>query len=51
VGLLASGLAIGNLAVRDSAFLPLVWLHAAAPGLVAAWVLSGAPGLGRGAPA
>jgi lipopolysaccharide export system permease protein len=51
VGLLASGLAIGTLAVRASAFLPLVWLHAAAPGLVAAWVLSGAPGLGRGAPA
>lgn len=51
VGLLASGLAIGNLAVRDSAFLPLIWLHAVAPGLLAAWVLSDSPGLRRRAAA
>jgi lipopolysaccharide export system permease protein len=51
VALLASGLAIGNLAVRDSAFLPLIWVHAVLPGLVAAWVLSDAPGLRRRAPA
>jgi lipopolysaccharide export system permease protein len=49
VGLLAAGLAIGNLAVRDSAFLPLIWAHALLPGVISAWVLSGAPGLPRAA--
>jgi lipopolysaccharide export system permease protein len=50
VGLLAAGLAIGNLAARDNALLPLVWIHAAAPGLVCAWILFG-PALPRGRPA
>jgi lipopolysaccharide export system permease protein len=39
VGLLALGLAIGNLAARDNALLPLVWIHAVGPGLVCAWIL------------
>jgi lipopolysaccharide export system permease protein len=51
VALMASGLAIGNLAVRDGTFLPLIWLHAIGPGLIAAWLLSDAPGLRRTAPA
>jgi lipopolysaccharide export system permease protein len=46
VALLAAGLAIGNLAARDNALLPLVWIHAAAPGLICAWYLF-APGLPR----
>jgi lipopolysaccharide export system permease protein len=41
VGLLALGLAIGNLAARDNALLPLVWIHATVPGLVCAWILFG----------
>lgn len=41
VGLLALGLGIGNLAARDNALIPLVWVHAAAPGLVCAWMLYG----------
>jgi lipopolysaccharide export system permease protein len=41
VGLLALGLAIGNLAARDPALVPLVWLHAILPGLVCAWMLFG----------
>jgi lipopolysaccharide export system permease protein len=45
VGLLALGLAIGNLATRDSALVPLVWLHAIVPGLVCGWLLFG-PQLG-----
>ena len=51
VGLLAVGLAAGNLAARDNRFIPLIWLHAIGPGLVAAWVLSGAPGWPRRVPA
>jgi lipopolysaccharide export system permease protein len=39
--LLAFGLAIDNLAARNNAVLPLVWLHAVAPGLVCAWLLFG----------
>ncbi|WP_424135895.1 LPS export ABC transporter permease LptF [Roseomonas chloroacetimidivorans] len=50
VGLLAIGLAVGNLAARDNRFVPLIWVHALGPGLVAAWVLSGAPGWPRRAP-
>jgi lipopolysaccharide export system permease protein len=46
VGLLALGLALGNLAARDNMLLPLVWLHAIAPGLICAWVLYG-PRLAR----
>jgi lipopolysaccharide export system permease protein len=50
VGLLALGLMVSNLAARDPAAIPLVWLHALAPGLIAAWWLAGAPGLPRQAP-
>ncbi|MBP0494077.1 LPS export ABC transporter permease LptF [Pararoseomonas indoligenes] len=50
VGLLALGLAVGNLAARDNRFIPLIWVHAIGPGLAAAWVLSGAPGWPRRAP-
>jgi len=50
VSLLAVGLAVGNLAARDNRFIPLIWLHAVGPGLVAAWILSGAPGWPRRAP-
>ena len=39
VALVASGLAVGNLAARQSALMPLVWLHALLPGLIAGWVL------------
>ena len=41
VGLLALGLAVGNLAARDNGLLPLVWLHAAGPGVICAWLLYG----------
>ncbi|WP_426959642.1 LPS export ABC transporter permease LptF [Muricoccus radiodurans] len=50
VGLLAIGLAVGNLAARDNRFIPLIWLHAIGPGVVAAWMLSGAPGWPRRVP-
>lgn len=50
VVLLALGLAVGNLAARNNAAIPLVWVQAVAPGLVAAWVLSGSPGLPRRRP-
>jgi lipopolysaccharide export system permease protein len=39
VGLLALGLAVGNLAARDPMLIPLIWIEAAAPGMVCAWVL------------
>ena len=45
VGLLAVGLSIGNLAARQSALIPLIWIHALLPGLASAWVISGMPGL------
>ena len=41
VALLALGLGVGNLAARDNTLLPLMWLHAAGPGLVCAWMLYG----------
>jgi len=47
VGLLALGLTIGNLASRNNAYVPLIWVHAIAPGLVAAWWMLGALGLPR----
>ena len=50
VGLLAAGLMVGNLAARQNAMIPLIWLHAVLPGLVAAWVLSEMPGLPQQAP-
>jgi lipopolysaccharide export system permease protein len=46
VVLLAVGLAIGNLAARDSSLLPLIWIHAVLPGVVAGWLLLG-PGFRR----
>lgn len=47
VGLLALGLAAGNLAQRNNVLIPLIWVQALAPGLLAAWWLGGAPGLPR----
>jgi len=41
VGLLAFGLAMDNLAARDNALLPMIWLHAVAPAIVCAWLLFG----------
>ncbi len=39
VALLALGLSIANLAARQPALMPLMWVQAILPGLVAAWVL------------
>lgn len=39
VALLAFGLTAGNLAQRDNAWVPLIWVQAVLPGLVAAWWL------------
>ena len=39
VVLLAFGLAMDNLAARDNTLLPMVWLHAVAPGVICAWLL------------
>jgi len=39
VALLAAGLAVGTLAARDNTLLPLMWLHAILPGLIAGWLL------------
>ena len=50
VGLLAMGLIAGNLAARDNMWVPLIWLQAVLPGLVALWWLAGAPGWPRAAP-
>lgn len=44
VGLLAIGLAVGNIAVRSNALIPLIWVHAILPGVVCGWLLFG-PGL------
>jgi lipopolysaccharide export system permease protein len=41
VGLLAAQLALYNLAARAPALLPLVWVQAIAPGVIAAWALFG----------
>lgn len=43
VALLAVGLAIANLAARQPVLIPLIWVHATAPGLVAAWLLFAPP--------
>jgi lipopolysaccharide export system permease protein len=48
VVLLALGLTVGNLAARSPRLIPLVWLNALLPGVVAAWILSGAPGWPQG---
>jgi lipopolysaccharide export system permease protein len=47
VGLLALGLMIANLAARVPALIPLIWVHATAPGVICAWILF-APELRRG---
>jgi len=39
VTLLALGLAVGNLASRDTRLVPLIWVQAVLPGVVAAWLL------------
>jgi lipopolysaccharide export system permease protein len=39
VALLALGLATANVAARLPLLIPLIWVHAIAPGLVAAWIL------------
>jgi lipopolysaccharide export system permease protein len=50
VVLLAVGLALGNLAVRNQALIPLLWVHALLPGVVCAWWLFGPlPQAGRAA--
>jgi lipopolysaccharide export system permease protein len=41
VVLLASGLAIDNLAARDNSLLPLVWLQTLLPGMICGWILLG----------
>lgn len=41
VGLLALGLAINNLATRQPWLMPLIWVHALAPGALCAWLLFG----------
>jgi lipopolysaccharide export system permease protein len=50
VGLLAAGLTAGNLAARDNAWVPLIWLQTVLPGVIAVWWLGGAPGWPRAAP-
>lgn len=39
--LLAGGLVFGNLAARDNTLMPLIWLQAIVPGLIASWLLFG----------
>jgi len=39
VGLLAAALAASSLATRNMALIPLIWVEAALPGLVACWML------------
>ena len=41
VALLAFGLAMENLAARDNAMLPMIWLQAVAPGMICGWMLFG----------
>lgn len=38
-GLVAAGVAVQNLAVRETALIPLIWLHAVVPGPIALWLL------------
>jgi lipopolysaccharide export system permease protein len=33
------GLAVQNLAAREPALIPLIWIHAILPGVVCAWFL------------
>ena len=39
VGLIALGLSVNNLASRNSAFIPLIWLQSIVPGVIAGWLL------------
>ncbi|MDR3534878.1 MAG: LPS export ABC transporter permease LptF [Acetobacteraceae bacterium] len=41
VTMLAIGLAVGSLAARDNALIPLIWLAATVPGVVCFWLLLG----------
>ena len=41
VGLLALNLALGSLAARDNALIPLIWLTTTLPGIIAFWLLLG----------
>ncbi len=41
VALLALGLAVANLAARQTALIPLIWVHAVLPGLACGWLLLG----------
>ena len=50
VGLLAVGLMTNNLAARQNAMIPLIWLNALAPLVVGAWALSGMVGVPRRRP-
>ena len=43
VALLALQLAVANLAARSPSLMPLVWLVAAGPGVICAWLLFGPP--------
>jgi lipopolysaccharide export system permease protein len=50
VGLLAFGLTGGNLAARNNMWVPLIWMQAVVPALLALWWLGGAPGWPRADP-
>jgi lipopolysaccharide export system permease protein len=39
VGLVALGLSVNNMASRNSVFIPLIWIHAILPGVIAGWLL------------
>ena len=41
VGLLALELMLGNLAAKNLALIPLIWVNAVAPGVFCAWALFG----------
>lgn len=43
VGLLAAQLAIADLATRHAVLMPLIWIQAILPGVIAAWLLFAAP--------
>ncbi len=48
IALLAAGLTTGNLASRQNAMIPLLWLNALLPMGLSVWVLAGLPGLPHG---
>lgn len=47
VGLLAVGLAVGNLAARHNTFIWLIWAQTLLPMVVSAWFMTGLPLLPR----